>query len=263
MKKLGKIVRIVVIVVLAVIIVAVAAAGIFGGRALKWGIEKAGSSALGVAVKVNKASLSILGGKVGLKELTISNPAEYQNKTFLELQDGRVAVSAGSLLKDTIEIKEIKLDGMKVVLEQKGLTNNIQQILKNVSANQPAKAEGKKLHIDSLEMTNISVNVKLLTLPGGALKLPPITLTDIGNDGKMTTAGLVSKIIVAISAGIAESGAGILPDDITGSLNSSLKQLGQMSQSLMKGGKEILKTGDKGVKDITEGLKGLIKPKKE
>jgi hypothetical protein len=256
-------IKIVLLVVFALVVVIVVAFNLYADRAIKWGIEKAGSGALKVPVSLDKANLSILGGSLGLKNLVISNPEAYQNKTFLQLQNGSVKVNTWTLLSNTIRIPEIKLNGINFVLEQKDIrSNNLQDILKNISA-----GEGKKLRIDYLELTDIFVQVKLLPLPGKVdtiqLKLPPIKMKDLGNDGKMDTAALVRKIIVAISADIAESGAGLLPDDITKSLNSTLKGLGQIGGQLLEGGKNIGEGVGEKVKDIGGALQGLVKPKKE
>jgi hypothetical protein len=279
--KLLKILRIVAIVLLLVILIVSIAGKIYGGRLIKWGVEKAGSSALKVPVGLGGANLSILGGSLSLKNLSIGNPPEYQHKQFLELKNASVKIKPASLLSGTIRIPEIKLNGINVVLEQKDIrNNNLQDILKNISAGEgkiadkTKQAEGKKLRIDYLELTDISVQVKLLPLPGKVdtipLKLPPIKMKDIGNDGKTDTAALVSKIIVAISAGIAESGAGLLPDDLTKSLNSTLKGLGEIGGQLLEGrktiGEGLKKTGEGvggKVKDIGGALQGLVKPKEE
>ena len=271
-----KILRIAAIVLLLVILIVLIAGRLYGDRLIKWGVEKAGSSALKVPVGLESANLSILGGSLSLKNLSIGNPPEYQHKQFLELKNASVKIKPASLLSGTIRIPEIKLNGINVVLEQKDIrSNNLQDILKNLPASdKTTQTEGKKLRIDYLELTDISVQVKLLPLPGKVdtipLKLPPIKMTNIGNDGKTDTAALVSKIIVAISAGIAESGAGLLPDDLTKSLNSTLKGLGQIGGQLLEGGKTIgegLKKTGEGVggkvKDIGGALQGLVKPKKE
>jgi hypothetical protein len=261
--------RITLWVLLALVVVLVVAFNLYADRAIKWGIEKAGASALKVKVGLDKANLSILGGSLGLRNLVISNPEAYQNKTFLQLKNGSVKVRTSTLLSGTIRISEIKLEGISVVLEQRGVvSNNIQDILKNLPADDKTeKTEGKKLHIDSLEMTDISVSVKVLPVPGKpdtvSLKLPPIKMKDLGSDGKMTTSALVSKIIVAISAGIAENGAGLIPDDIIKPLNGTLKNLGQLSGQLLKESKDVseglLKTG----KGLGESLQGIVNPKKD
>jgi hypothetical protein len=272
MKKPLKILRNIIIAILILVIVLLVIVHLYANRAIKWGIETAGSKTLGVGVTVQSAKLGITSGSLGLKGLIIDNPKEYQNPHMLELASGKVKVAVGSLLSNTIKIKQIKLDDVNVVLEQKDIRgNNIQDILKNIpSSPQDTKTAGRKLQIETLEITNIHVKVKLLPVPGKAdtitLPLSTITMTNLGSDNKLNTAQLVSKILVAITEGIAKEGAGVLPGEIIGALNTSLKQLGDLSQSLLKGGEDILKGTpniQEKTKDLTKGLEGLLKQKKE
>jgi hypothetical protein len=126
--------------------------------------------------------------------------------------------------------------------------------------------------------SNVQVKVKLLPLPGKVdtltLKLAPIKMTDVGGEKDIDTVDLVRKVLLAIAGGIAEQGAGILPEDMLGSLTSQLDKLGALPAAFLdKGGKllgagkdvggGIIKgAGDTG-KGITGGLKGLFKPKEE
>ncbi len=284
MKKPFKKLKIILLMILILVIIAVVAINLYANSAVKWGIETAGTKTLGVGVKLDNANLGILSGTLGLKKLIIDNPKDYQNPHLLELSDGNIQVRIGSLLSDVVEVKQIKLDGVDVVLEQKDVRgNNLQDILKNISKNLPKTEQPKeseqKLHIETLEISNI--NVKLLPIPGIVdsipLSLETIKMTNLGSDNKLSTPRLVMVILVAISKGIAEEGAGVLPDDIIGPLNTTLSQLDQLLQTRLKEGQEILKTGEdigkgakeigedlgKEVKDITEGIKGLIKPKKD
>ncbi len=158
MKKLKKISLIILSVILILVLIVVTAITFFGDRALKTGIEIAGSEALGVAVTVADVDLSILRGKLGLQNLSIDNPPDYQLEKLLEMTDARIDVGIKSLLSDVVNIEEIKLDGLNVTLEQKGVTsNNIQDILKTISGKEEEKDEqqaepsGKKLHIDILK----------------------------------------------------------------------------------------------------------------
>lgn len=280
MKKKLKKLRIILLTVVLLILIAVVAIKLYADRAVKWGIETAGTKTLDVNVKVDDVKLGILSGTLGLKELIIDNPKEYTSQHLLELSKGDVQVRIGSLLSDVVEIKQIKLDGVDVVLEQKDVrSNNLQDILKNIQKTEQPKESEQKLHIETLEISNI--NVELLPMPGIVESIPlsvgTIKMTDLGGDNKLSTSRLVSTILLAISKGIAEKGAGVLPDDIIGPLNTTLSQLDELSQTLLKEGQDILKTGEdiskeakeigedlgKEVKDITEGIEGLIKPKKD
>ncbi len=274
MSKALKILRIAAVAVLVLILVLMIALNIYGGRIAKWGIETAGSKTLGVPVTVNNVSLSVLGGKISLKDLVIDNPPDYQNKKLLELGSGKVAVSTGSLLSDVIKVKEISLADVNVVLEQKGLAgSNIQDIMKNIPKGEKeaeaSKEGGKRLQIDSVEITNIRVKVKLLPVSGKVdtipLVIPSIKMTELGSD--ITTPQLIRKILVAITNGIAQQGAGILPPDMLNSLNDQIKNLRNLTEGILKEGAglgtDILKQGEDAGKNITEGLKGILKPKKE
>jgi hypothetical protein len=125
---------------------------------------------------------------------------------------------------------------------------------------EPAQPSGKKLHIDTLELSDVRVKVKLLPVPGKAdtvtLKLAPIKMTNLGGDNKLDTAALAGKILAAIAEGVAEQGAGILPDDMVGAMKSTLAKTAEL-------GKEAIKTTEDLGKGLTEGLKGLLKPKKQ
>jgi len=252
-----------IVTVLILIVILIVVVSLYADRAIKWGIEKAGTKTLDVGVRVEKARLGILSGTLGLENLVIDNPKEYQNPHMLELDSGKIQANIVSLLSDVVKIKEIRLDGVNVTLEQKDVRgNNIQDILKNIPADQ-TQTSGKKLHIETLEISNINVNVKLLPIPGRAdtltLPLDKITMTNLGEDNKLDTAQLISKVLVAITTAIAKEGTGVLPNDVIGPLNISLKQFEQLSETLLKGTDKLQKK----TKDITDSLKDLIKPKKE
>jgi len=223
------------------------------------GIEKGGSAVLPVAVKVGDVDLSILGGKLALHDLIIENPEGYKHENLLELESGSVGVNIRSLLSDTVKIKQIKLDGAVVVLEQKDLLrNNIKDIIKALPKEEEGEAppegepvvEGKKLHIDELIISNTTVKVKLLPLPGKIdtipLKLGTIKMTDLGSDNKLDTAKLIRKILSALFQGIAEQGKGILPDDLVNGLSGALGKT-------FEAGKEIIKEGAEAGKKLLEG----------
>jgi hypothetical protein len=266
MKKPLKVLSIILLVIVVLVVIAAVAVCLFADKALKAGIETAAAKALNVGVSVDGVDLSIMGGKLALQNLMVDNPPGYQHPRLLELKEAQVEVYIRSLLSDTVKIKDIKLDGAQVVLEQRGVSsNNIQDIMKSMPSapktqepNQPPS--GKKLHIANLEITNTTVKVKLLPVPGKAdtvtLKLAPIKMTNLGSDEKLDMAALSGKILAAIAQGIAEQGAGILPDDMVGAMKSTLAKTAEL-------GKEAIKTTEDLGKGLTEGLKDLLKPKKQ
>ncbi|KPK43722.1 MAG: hypothetical protein AMJ65_05020 [Phycisphaerae bacterium SG8_4] len=284
MKRLRKTLSIILSAIVILIVIIVVAVSLFANNALGVAIETAATKALNVGVSVSEVDLSILRGGLGIENLVINNPPGYQHDTLLELTKGQVTVEARSLLSDVVNIKDVTLDGVNVVLEQRGVSgNNLQDIIKGLPAKekQTSKPAGKKLHIDSLEITDIKVNVKLLPIPGKidtlTLKLTPIKMTDLGGADDLDTIALTRKLLLAIAGGIAEQGAGLLPDEMLGSLASELGKLGALPDVLMEQGGRLLEAGTgatkagksvgegviKGAEDvgkgITDGLKGLLK----
>jgi len=292
MKKLRKLLSIAISAIVIIAVIAILAAGLFANYALDVAIESAGTRALNVGVRVSDVDLSILRGNVGIRKLAINNPPGYQHDKLLDLADGRVAVSVKSLLGEVINIKDIKLDGMDIVLEQRGVSsNNLQDIINNMppGKRQASEPGGRKLQIDKLEITNAKVRVKLLPVPGRVdtltFKLAPIRMTDLGSKDDIDTAALSRRVLLAIAAGIAEQGAGLLPNEMLSSLVSELGRFGAVPNILLKTGTDLLKAGAgmgkgakdagenvgkgviKGVEDIQkgigEGLKGILKKKEE
>ena len=271
MKKVLKALRFVLLAILILVIAALVLIDIFGERAVKIGIEAAATKTLNVGVSIDEVELSIMGGKLGIKNLSINNPVGYQYDKLLELKDGEIQVEVRSLLSDVVNIREIKLDGINLVLEQKGFSNNLQEIIKTVSARSKAKDEpkkvGKKLHIDNLEITNVVVKVKLLPVPGKidtiSLKLSPIKMTDLGSDNKLDTAVLSGKILLAIADGITRQGVGVLPKEIVNSMKSTLDKTLGLGKTVSKEGEKLIEAGKDVGKELVEGFKGLLKPKKE
>lgn len=279
MKKAKKLIETVVLAILIVIVLAIIIFSLFGENMIKTGIENAGSKTLSVPVNLGNLDLSLLRGSVGVENLVVANPQGYELKNLLELQSGNVTTNLKSLMSDTVQIESINLDGINMSIEQKGTTNNLQEILNSIPksdepAAEPSEKPAKKLHIKQLRISNVRVNVKLLPLPGKdntvTLELQPIEMSDLGSDDKYTTAKLAKEVVVAIAKGIAREGANILPADMINSMESSIGQFTEMGKAAMEEGQKAvdegqkaLEEGQKAGKDLLEGAKDLFKTKEE
>ena len=275
MKKTGKIIKKLLVTIIILIVLLVVAFKIVGNSILKTAIETAATKTLNVAVTLDDVKLSLLAGQIETKNLAVSNPAGFEHDHIFELGNMLINVQTTSLLSDTINIERMTLDGLNVVIEQKGLSNNLHTLIKSMPKAEPSKEEkpeqpaepqkpGKNLKISELEITNIHIKAKLLPIAGKAdtveFSLPPIKMKDIGGDKKIDTAALVKKILTRISTAIAEKSAGRLPQDIIGPIKSSL---GEQSEAVIEKSKQLLEeTKDVG-KELTEGLKSIFKKKEE
>jgi hypothetical protein len=265
MKSAKKILAYAVVSIAVILLVLIIGFHIFGAGMIKAVVEKTASSTLGVPVTVKSINLSILRGQVEIKGLVVKNPPGYANETLLELGDGIVNLDIGSLMSDTIKIQLVKLDDTKLTIEQKGLTNNLNEILDKLPKEEKEAAPktekpGKNLTVNKLEITNTNVSVKLLPIPGKSdtvsLKLDTIVMENLGTDKKLSVASLVSKVIGALASGIAKQGAGVLPDDMVKGLGSTLGKTAEL-------GKDAVKSTTEAGKNVVEGVKGLFGDKKK
>jgi hypothetical protein len=154
-----------------------------------------------------------------------------------------------------------------VFVEQKGLQNNLYQIIKPLR--EPHEPTGTSLVIDNLEIANVTVHVSVPAIPGQAqsldLKLSSIKMGDLGRSEKMDTAVLIGKILLSVAQGIAEQGGGILPKETIGDVGSVLDKAIDIGKTILTPGG---KTPDGQQKDslgktVTDGIKDLLGGKKK
>jgi hypothetical protein len=186
---------------------------------------------------------------------------------LLKLKQVNLKADTKSLLSKEVLIKDMKLDNMEVFVEQKGLGNNLYQVIKPLR--EPHKPTGKGLVIDNLEIANVTVHVSVPAVAGQAqsmdLKLASIKMSNLGRSEKMDTAVLISKILLAVAAGIAEQSGGILPKETIGQLGGVLDKAVDIGKTILAPGG---KTPDGQQKDslgksVTDGIKDLFGGKKK
>jgi hypothetical protein len=261
-KRMNRILLILLGIFLLGIIVVVGLLHTLGDRALKLGIETAGTKALR--------------GRLTLKKLTIQNPAGYDTPKLFEVDRMEIEADLPSFLGKTVHIKKIYLDAAGLTVEQKGLSNNLQEVLDHVANSKPKTTEpkqpsqGKEVLVDDLDITNTKVQVKLLPIPGRAedlsINLSPIQIRNLSSDKPITTAELVVQVLGAIADGLAKQGGGMLPSEILGPLQSVLGPdgiLGSGKQVLDKTIQEIQKPVDKMINQYQNMLDGFGAKKEE
>ncbi len=229
-KKLVRTIRTTVVALVVLVIVGIVGAVLLANAVVETAVEKAGVKTLNVGVEVQKARVSLLSGSGRLHKIVVANPVGYQGPSLLTVQSVDVAVGRGLLLGDGIVFYNVHLAGMEVFIEQSGLRNNLYEVIEPLR--RPHEPTGKALVIDKLTIGDIVVHV---ALPSGAgpsqtqvmdLKIAPITMTDVGRNERMDTRALISKILLAVAAAVADQGTGILPketvDEITGVLDKAI-----------------------------------------
>jgi len=282
-------VKIALVLVLLVIVGAVVAVFYIDSIA-RTAVEKGASGALGVQTTLQSADVKVLSGEFAMSGLNVANPSGFQSPHFLTLEQGGVSVALPTLMKDTIELPTLTLDGIDINLEKKDGKSNYNVILENMKKvesgeTKPAEPSSTQIVIRQIKITNVMVHADLVGVGGdlGKVEVPidEIILNDVGSDGKgLSLSDLSGVIMKTIFAAIVANGAKF-PGELVGELGNQLAQLGDLSKfgveiagqalgditgaagDVLKGAGDVTGnllegTGDVG-KAVDEGVGGLLK----
>lgn len=264
---------------LVLIIVVLIVAGIFIDSIARKGVEVGATYALGVPTTLDKASVGIISTQFTMNGLKVQNPKGWDGK-FLDLGQGTVAVSLGSLASDTVVVPKFALSDVEVDLERNSSGANYNVILDNLKkldkGDNPkdSNASQKKFKINEITITNVTVHLDMLGASGGMTKvnvpIAQIRLTNVGSDGSgVDIPKLTSIVLEGILKAAVEKGGGLIPSDISGELQAGLGQLSGLGgvglEAVGKAGEQATKIGKdlgkdaKGLEDqVKKGLGGLL-----
>jgi len=237
---------------------------------VKTAIEKGAPRLLGCKASVEKVSVKPFSGRVLVKNLKIASPEGYVEPEMFAIDEFRLKVDVGSVLKGgnaPVIINEVVIYGPKIAYEVVNGKPNFEKITERFpkaekeEAPKDAKKPGRKVIIDLVEFRDGQVNVRAgYTLGYGIpLPLPGLKLTDIGRaGGGVTAAQAVGSIL------------GSLASSVTELVTSSAKFITDQAKNLAEGaaeigGKAIDAAADAGkaaagaVKDAAGAVKGLFK----
>ena len=243
MKKL--IVRIVLGLIILLVLV-VAGSLLFLGPIVKRGVEKVGPMVTKTSVKLDSATLSLLGGSGTLKGFVIGNPEGYKTPEAMKLGSVSLSIAPGSVLKEKKHIRSIKVEGPEITYETDLRGSNLGKLLDNVSgsAEQDKKAPTKdqqttktKLQVDEFVLTGAKVHVNASMLGSGTVPLPEIRLKDLGQGPDGITPAELSKRVLAVI------------------LDETVKAVAANAINLKEGGKAL---GTGAIDEVKKGAGGLL-----
>lgn len=254
-----KLLRIVLVLVL-VVILGLVALWIYIDRvaaaALIRGVEYAGD----VPCRVDKVSVSLLGGSVGVKGLAIRNPKGFPEADMFAIQRADVKVETRSLWNQPVHVEKLEIIQPLVRLEGGLGKSNVQVFLSNVKskvggdkAGPEEKPEGEptRLIVDRLLLQDATVQFGsgVSSVSIVSVKLKTVELADIrGRDGKGVTSGeLAAKIVYELVRRGAIEG-----DFELGKFVS--EDVGQAFEKAAKKAEQVLQK-------VTSPLGELLKPK--
>lgn len=197
--KAGKIIGGVLVAALAVVAVVVFLGLQNLDQIIKVAIETVGPRVTGTPVTLSAVKLEITNGRGELHGLQINNPKGYSSPYAFYLGEVALQVDPKSLAGDVVVIKEVLIDGAKLIAEQKGLKEiNLQDLMDNMNQGSSTSApteeapaasgdSGVLLIIEKLSLVNNDAKVITSQWGESRLSLPDIKLTNIGKkEGGLT-----------------------------------------------------------------------------
>ncbi len=227
-------------VIVVLVVAAIAAVFLYIDSAAKAGVEMAASSALGVNTTLDKADVGIFSGSFSMSGLNIDNPPEFSETPFLTLGEGKIAVSLGSLLKETIEVPLLSLDNLHIEIAQRKGKTNYGSILANMGTDRQTPAPStstqpaKTFVIKEVSITNVTAHLSFAPIGGSptviSIPIDKIELTNVGANKPLPLSELAGVIVQAVFSSVVEDGGALIPPGMLGDLTSALAGLGDLSE---------------------------------
>lgn len=228
-------------------------------RVIRSAVETYGPQVTQTEMRLGGVNVSPLSGNAELSNLVVGNPKGFKMPSAFKLGAMRVSLEVGSVLSDTIAIREIIISGPDITYELGPGGSNLTALQKNVEAYTGGGAErgptspetkegGKKVTIDRLLVQQAKVNVSAAVLKGETVivSIPDIELNDIGKEGQgASLAAVVERVLKEVNRKAAQAVAKI---DLKGMAEKARKEAEEAVQKEVEGA-----TGGVG-----EKLKGLF-----
>ena len=243
-------------------------------------VHKYGSQVVGTSVDIGKIDLSLLDGKGAVSNITVANPKGYSSDYIIKLGNVSVNVDINSITKNTIIIKEIRVDKPEITYEMLTLKqNNVNDILANIQKNTASKpsettdaepkekSTGKQVAIKKVVIADGVVSVVSNMLGSSqsmSVNLPTVTINDIGSEKQgVTIEDGIARVFKEILNSTKNIVASIDISKIAGSVNDLANNAVEGASDAVKGAGKAVGDATKGVSDsvknLTDGVGGLFK----
>jgi hypothetical protein len=181
---------------------------------VKRAIESYGSETAGTEVRITEVRIFLGEGRGTLRGLTVANPPGYSPSPLFTLNDITLVLDTLSLTAAVPVIDELRIGAtaFRYELDAGGHSNlgilqkNMKGSAKSGGGNQ-AKGAEKRLKIKRLVMADGEATLELGSLDIGraTVKVPGVTLTDLGGDQGLTPRELSQIVLNALGKNLEKS----------------------------------------------------------
>jgi hypothetical protein len=267
--KVIKYVGVFIIVILLLVIAGLSYVASNLNELVKDSVQTVGSDVLQTAVTLETVDVQLMQSRVSLTGLRIANPPGFSDPNIFEMQQVVVDIDVMTLLDKLVHIEEIRIDGARVIAEQKGSKINLQVMQEKLAGEEGAAqptpaAEGEPsatpditIKLDTFNFVNSSTYLLSDQWGDREFLVPAINLQNVGGERGLPPEQFANALLKPILA----------------QLNKGLQ--GQLKQIFKDKGREKLKAEEDRAKkrldselekqfgdnadDVKNSLKGLFK----
>lgn len=226
-------------------------------------LESSLSRTFGTEASVESVDLGILSGKVTLEGLSVANPEGFGDAPFHSLRRGRLAAGLASVFRDTVEVRELTLEGAELGIVQRGTGSNLGPILASVKRAREGDgtADETAYRIGQLVIRDVTARIRVGAGPGGeaetTVKIPEIRLEDVGSGrgGAVALSELAGLTLQAMLGAVARESGG-LPGSLRDLLRSQAGRLPGGLQLRLPGSDEGENLRDQAEEELKQMIPG-------
>lgn len=149
-------------------------------------VESEGPKVTKTEVSLGGVNIQLREGRGELTDLVVANPPGFGSPEAFHANQLVLQIKPSSVVGDVIIIEEVVIKGVTVTAEQKGLTTNLQTILKSVQegagGEEPASGESDvRLMVEKLSFADSSLNLITEEYGSYPVDLPGLELNNLGS----------------------------------------------------------------------------------
>ena len=165
-------------------------------------VEQVGPQITQTPVHLGNVDINVREGRGQLSDFAVENPDGYRSENLFTFDNVVLRIEPGSVTEPVKVLNEVTIEGVRITAEQKGMTTNLQEVLKNIqSAGGPdeepsGEQADMRLMLEQLNFTEGTI--KLITEKHGEydVKLPRIELENLGDKTTGLTPNELGKAIM-------------------------------------------------------------------
>jgi len=186
-------------VLVLLLVIGLAAVSVIIDRRATEAIQEHVASALGVPASLDRASVSLLTGGLGLSGLRVANPPGFEAPEVISMGRGDGRVRLTTFFNEVVEIPELSLTDMEIRLERRDGRGNYESIVTHyLREGRHVGDPDRRYVIDELVVEDALVHLDLLPDVGDAAQLVvpiELRLTGVGEE----EAGLMLQEVVGVA----------------------------------------------------------------